>query len=247
MRGLTRHLLVPVIVGLACVPALAQKPDYRGIGRTPTPDEIRAWDISISPDGTELPPGRGTAKEGAGVFAQKCSLCHGPTGEESKLLFARLVGDHASLTTWQNDETPGSFWPYATSIWDFIHRAMPQIPIAPNSLPPDHIFTQRPIPPGETDRIGAGPMGFVEGQLTPDQVYAVTAFILYRQGIIKEDAVMDRETLPKVVMPNRNGWLPPADVRWVWTRRNPKYRIEPHVAPTSKPLPPGSKPVNVVH
>jgi hypothetical protein len=246
MQCLNRNLFVPVMILLFCVAAFAQKPDPSGIGRTPTAEEIKARDISISTDGKELPPGSGTAKQGAVIFAQKCAVCHGPTGEESRLLFARLVGGTESLTSWQLDETAGGFWPYATSIWDFINRAMPEVPITPDALPPNPIFTTRPIPPGETDRVGAGPMAKGE-QLKPDEVYALTAWILFRNGTIKEDAVMDRETLPKVVMANRNGWLPPADLRWTWVRRDPKFRIEPHVSPNSKPLPEGSKPVNAVN
>lgn len=247
MRCLNRNLLVPVMVLLSSGAALAQKPDYSGIGKTATPEEIKARDISIGPEGKELPPGRGTAKEGVVVFTQNCAYCHGQTGVESKLLFARLVGGQGTLTTYWPNETIGSFWPYATSVWDIIRRAMPEYPLGPNSLPKDYIFTERPIPDvggGETGT-AAGPLGMQEGQLlTVDQVYALTAYILYRNGIIKEDAVMDRETLPKVQMPNRNGFMPPADVSWVWESRNPKTRIEPHISPNSKPLPPASKRVN---
>jgi len=232
---------------LGCSLALAQKPDYN-VGRAATPDEIKAWDISVSPDGHELPPGSGTAKQGVPIFAAKCAACHGPTGEETKLLFARLVGGQGTLKDRHVVETTGSFWPYATSIFDFIRRAMPEVPYGPDSLPPDYIFTTKPIPPLESGMSGKGAGPMLKGaDLKPDEIYALVAVILYRNGIIKEDDLMNRETLPKVVMPNRNGFLPPADSEWVWKSRDPKTRIEPHVAPNSKSLPAGTKPANVVY
>ena len=111
MKGLRLDcsLLVPVVVLLGCGAALAQKPEYRGVGATPTPEQLRAWDITIGPSGKELPPGKGTAKEGGVLFAQKCSVCHGPTGEESKLTYARLVGGIGSLTTDDPVITPGEY------------------------------------------------------------------------------------------------------------------------------------------
>ena len=75
------RLFLPVIALVVCHAAWAQSPTY-GLGKTPTEDEIRAWDISISPTGKELPPGHGTAKEGAQTYTQKCSICHGTTGSE---------------------------------------------------------------------------------------------------------------------------------------------------------------------
>jgi hypothetical protein len=244
MRSLNRSLLVPAVILLSGITALAQKPDYSGIGKPATQDEIQARDLSIGPEGKELPPGSGTAKQGAVIFSQKCAMCHGPTGVESKLLFARLAGGKGSLTTYWPNETIGSFWPYATSVWDFIRRAMPEYPLGPDSLPKDYIFTERPIPDiggGETG-IGAGALGMQEGKLlTPDQVYALTAYILFRNDIIKEDTVLDRDSLPKIRMPNRDGFMPAADVPWVWQSRDPKTRIEPHVSPNSKPLASGGK------
>ena len=158
------NLLVPtavLVVVAACVMAAAQKPDYKNVGRTPTQEEIRAWDISIGPDGKELPPGSGTAKQGANIFAAKCAYCHGPTGVEGP---AKNLSDETRIV------------PVATTIWDYINRAMPM------------------------DR---------EGSLRADEVYALTALLLYRSGIIQESAVMDAKRLPQVQMPNRNGFFPP--------------------------------------
>jgi len=158
--------------------ALAQAPSYSNVGRTPTKQEIEAWDISVGPDGKGLPAGQGTAKDGAPIFAAKCAVCHGPEGQGAKI-GPRVVGgiaDTETLTTLHPVRTVGGYWPYATSVWDFIRRAMPR------------------------DE---------SGTLTPNEVYALTAFILAKSNIIKEDDVLDAKTLPKVQMPNRNGFVPP--------------------------------------
>jgi len=150
------------------VSALAQSPTY-GVGRTPSTEEIRAWDISIGPTGAELPPGRGTAKEGAQLYAQKgCAGCHGKTGTEGAA--PNLVGKADPKTdTWERGRILPIRSPFATTVWDFINRGMP---------------------------LGR------EGTLTADEVYALTAFLLYKNDVIKsEDEVMDAQSLPKVKMP----------------------------------------------
>jgi S-disulfanyl-L-cysteine oxidoreductase SoxD len=165
------------IVLLAATASLAQTPSYTHIGRTPTKEEIQAWDISVGPDGKGLPPGQGTAKDGAPIFAAKCAACHGPNGEGAKI-GPRVVGgiaDTETLTTLKPVRSVGGYWPYATTVWDFINRAMPR---------------------GQS------------GTLTANEVYALTAFILAKSNIIKEDDVLDAKTLPKVQMPNRNGFVP---------------------------------------
>jgi mono/diheme cytochrome c family protein len=167
--------------GLALVvsSAAAQTPmpAYKGIGAPATKQEIETEDISISREGKGLPSGSGSAKEGAGIFIAKCALCHGPNGEGAKIGPA-LVTDknaHESLTTMKPVRSLAAYWPYATMVWDYIHRAMPR---------------------NQT------------GTLTPSEVYAVTAFILYKNGIIQEGDVLDAKTLPKVQMPNRDGFVP---------------------------------------
>jgi cytochrome c len=135
-------------------------------------------DIAVGPDGKGLPAGQGTAKEGAPLFAAKCAVCHGANAEGGKI-GTRLTGGQAeieTLKTLQPVRTVGGYWPYATTVWDYINRAMPR-----NN--------------GET--------------LSANEVYALTAFILAKSNIIKEDDVMDAKTLPKVHMPNRNGFVPP--------------------------------------
>jgi S-disulfanyl-L-cysteine oxidoreductase SoxD len=144
-----------------------------GIGISPTEKEIRAWDIDVSPTGDGLPPGRGTVKQGAKVFADKCAVCHGATGTEGPN--DRLVGGQNTLKTPHPMRTIGSYWPFATTLYDYIHRAMPFN--APQSL-------------------------------SPDETYSVIAWLLYQNQIIQEDIVIDAQTLPKIQMPNRNGFVP---------------------------------------
>jgi S-disulfanyl-L-cysteine oxidoreductase SoxD len=162
--GMLRVLPFVLFMGVA---AVAQSPTY-GVGRTPSAEEIRAWDISIGPTGAELPPGRGTAKDGAQLYAQKCAGCHGKTGTEGPA--PNLVGKaDPKADTWERGRILPIRSPFATTVWDFINRGMP---------------------------LGR------EGTLTADEVYALTAFLLYKNDVIKsEDEVMDAQSLPKVKMP----------------------------------------------
>jgi mono/diheme cytochrome c family protein len=152
---------------------VAQSPTY-GVGRTPTEEEIRAWDISISPTGEELPPGRGTPQEGALVYRrQGCAGCHGAnlTGGRAPTLLKAERGPDAD--PWDLGRVLPIRAPYATTVWDYINRGMP------------------------LNR---------EGTLTADEVYALTAFLLNKNGVIPDDAVLDAESLPKIQMPNRDAW-----------------------------------------
>lgn len=169
------NFLFAAIALAGCGAALAQTPDYTNVGRTPTKDEIRAVDISVGPEGKELPPGSGTATQGAEIYGKKCFVCHGPTGEGTQL-GPRLVGGKGTLKTPSPMRTIGAYWPFATTVWDYINRAMP-----PNQ----------------------------GGSLTANEVYALTAFILYRNEIVQENSVIDAKTLPKVQMPNRDEFIPP--------------------------------------
>jgi len=180
------NLLVPVMAVSAGFVSLAQTPAYN-VGHPATDEEIRTWDIVIGPEGKELPPGSGTPKEGAKIYAQRCAECHGPTAAEGKFIHGPLVGGRETLTTLHPLKTLGSYWPYATSIWDFIRRGMP--------------------PEGE-------------GSLTTDEVYHLTAFLLYRNGLIKEDGAINEKTLPRIQMPNRNGFVP-AKPEWKPDEKRP--------------------------
>ena len=117
--------LLPVLILLGTGSALAQSPTF-GLGRTPTDEEIRAWDISISPTGEELPPGRGTAEEGRRVFLQKgCARCHGPDGTDGRA--PRLVRQEREpdADPWTLGRILPIRSPYATAVWDYINRGMP--------------------------------------------------------------------------------------------------------------------------
>ena len=163
--GMLRLFLFVLLLGGS---ALAQSPTY-GVGRTPTPEEIRAWDISIGPTGAELPPGRGTAKEGALLYRVKgCAGCHGATGSGGRA--PTLVNEKAGpeVETWARGRILPIRSPFATTVWDYINRGMP------------------------LNR---------EGTLTADEVYALTAFLLFKNGVIPEDQVLDEVSLPKVKMP----------------------------------------------
>lgn len=143
------------------------------IGRPATEADIQAWNIDISPTGEGLPPGEGTVSRGAAVYATKCAGCHGPTGTEGPM--TKLVGGQGTLRTNHPVKTVGSYWPYATTLYDYIYRAMPLT--APQSL-------------------------------SPDDIYSVIAWILHRNGIVPENAVIDAKTVPGIRMPNQNGFIP---------------------------------------
>lgn len=164
-----------IVIASACMAAFAQAPNYSKIGRTPTSQELQAWSQPVGPDGKELPPGSGTARQGAELFAAKCAACHGPNGEGSQLA-PRLIGGRGPLNTLTPSRTLANYWPFATTIWDYINRAMP---------------------PKQ------------EGSLSASDVYGLTAFILYRNELIPEGQIIDAASLPKVKMPNRDGFVPP--------------------------------------
>lgn len=107
------------------------------IGKPATDNQIRAWNIDVSPSGEGLPPGQGTVKEGAQVYAEKCAACHGPSGTEGPK--DRLVGGQNTLQTPKPVRTIGSYWPYATTLYDYINRAMPFN--APQSLTSDEVYS----------------------------------------------------------------------------------------------------------
>ncbi len=162
--------LVPMIALATCVAALAQSPTYN-LGRTPSAEESRTCCIPITIEGDGLPPGSGTAKQGAPIYAQKCAVCHGQTGTE---------GPRTVLVAEGTKALRGRF--FATTIWDYIQRGMP--------------------PTKRTD--------WREGEwLNADEVYALTAFLLYRNRIIQESDVLDAQSLPRVQMPNRGAYTPP--------------------------------------
>jgi mono/diheme cytochrome c family protein len=119
----------------------AQAPQRFGIGRPATPADIAALDIDVGPDGAGLPPGRGASADGAPIYAAKCAGCHGKTGKEgpNDVLVGRLAGDAFPFAKDPRaPKTIGSYWPYATTVFDYIRRAMP--PDAPGSLRDDEVY-----------------------------------------------------------------------------------------------------------
>jgi cytochrome c len=169
---------------------LAQSPTY-GVGRTPTAEEIRAWDISIGPTGEELPPGRGTVREGAALYRSTgCAACHGATAIDGKApILKSKAGPNADI--WARGRILPLRSPFATTVWDYINRAMP------------------------LNR---------EGTLTADEVYSLTAYMLFINEVIKEDEVLDATTLPKVKMPIGNDYASLPE----WKPRTPRLKGYPH-------------------
>jgi cytochrome c len=172
------EIALAVASAALCTHAMAadvQKTTY-DFGTRPSEAELGHF-VSPLPDGRGLPQGSGSVLEGKSVYQQQCASCHGEklTGG----IGDRLIGGRGTLV---NDETTKapvktveSYWPYATTLFDYIKRAMPMM--APGSL-------------GDS------------------QVYALTAYILSQANIVSEDAIMSAETLPKVEMPNRDGFIP---------------------------------------
>ena len=164
---------------LLTVSATAQElPERFGFGRPANDAEIAAWDIDVRPDGAGLPDGSGSVGDGERIYAAQCAVCHGATGVEGPN--DRLVaypdepfpaGDDPA--SWSS-RTIGNYWPYATTLFDYIRRSMPQ------NLP---------------------------GSLADDEVYALTAWLLWRNNIIPGDAVLDAESLAKIEMPARDRFV----------------------------------------
>ena len=150
----------------------AASPGALGIGRAPTPQELRGWDIEIRPDGGGLPEGAGSVAQGRAIYAAQCAACHGDAGQGGT--GPRLVGGLGSLASKSPVRSIGSFWPYASTVYDYIYRAMP---------------LNQPM------------------SLQPNQVYALTAYLLHADGIVGTDAVLDRRALAAVRMPNRDGFI----------------------------------------
>lgn len=149
----------------------AAEPRY-GLGTTPTLAQIEGWAIAVRPDGQGLPAGSGSVKDGDELYANACAACHGTFGEGAGR-FPRIAGE-GKLTGERPEQTVATYWPYATTLFDYINRAMP--------FPSPHI-------------------------LPPDQVYAVTAYVLNLNGLVGDDFVADQKSLPAVQMPNRNGFI----------------------------------------
>lgn len=152
-----------VFLAVFAAPALAD------IGRIASNDEVAAWNIDVRPDGLGLPSGAGSVAQGEVVFSDNCASCHGDFGEGVGR-YPALAGGFETLTDTRPVKTVGSYWPYLSTVWDYVHRAMPY---------------------GDAQ------------SLSDDEVYAVTAYILYLNDFVDdEDFVLSRENLAEIVLPN---------------------------------------------
>jgi S-disulfanyl-L-cysteine oxidoreductase SoxD len=178
-----RIALVAVVALTAC--KLDARDDYLGdkdpkqfgIGHAATAQEIAAEDIDVTPDGKGLPAGSGTPEQGAGIYQQNCATCHGVNGEGKPPAYPQLVGGPKTFDFAADFKTPrtiGNYWPYATTLYDYIRRAMPLT--AP-------------------------------GSLTADQTYAVTAFLLHKEGLLPAGTSLDAKRLVAVQMPMRSHFV----------------------------------------
>ena len=169
LKTIPGHLLLLCCLLFAAQGATADAaPDTLSIGRAASPADIARWNIDVGPDGAGLPPGSATARDGESVYAQKCAGCHGEDGRRGRDRLAAAPGD-------DRRKTIGNYWPYATTIFDYIRRAMP--PASP-------------------------------GSLSDEEVYALTARILYLNALVGIDERIDAQTLPAIVMPARERYMP---------------------------------------
>ncbi len=144
-----------------------------GLGREAHPEEIAAWDVDVLPDGRGLPEGSGDVWTGEEVFAEYCAACHGDFAE-GRDAWPVLAGGFDTLDDRDPVKTVGSYWPYLSTVWDYVHRSMP---------------------------FGAA------GTLTNDEVYAITAYILYSNDLVDDDFTLSRDTFFEVEMYNAEGFI----------------------------------------
>lgn len=142
-------------------------PQKFGIGRQASKERIKKWDIDVNPQGERLPKGEGLASRGKEIYLAKCASCHGKNGHEGPY-------DQLVVTDTSKRNTIGNYWPYATTIFDYVRRAMP--------------FN-------------------APGSLSDQEVYDVTAYLLYRNKIIEEEYPVNANTLPQIEMPAKSRFV----------------------------------------
>lgn len=157
--------------GLVAGPALAEP---LGIGREALSEEITAWDVAVLPDGTGLREGSGDVETGDELFAEHCASCHGDFAEGLDS-WPSLAGGAGSLNDPRPVKTIGSYWPYLSTVYDYVHRSMP--------------FGNAQV-------------------LSVDDAYAITAFLLYSNGLVEDDFVLTHENFTEITMPNADGFYP---------------------------------------
>lgn len=162
-----------VVVASAAIAVEAADAGHFGYGQDATAEQIAGWDIDIRPDGMGLPPGGATPEDGEMLYEEQCASCHGSFGEGVGR-YPILAGGEGTLADARPEKTVGSFWPYATTLWDYIHRAMP--------------FAQ-------------------PESLTDEEVYALTAYVLYLNDLVEYDVEINQGNLADVEMPNKDGFF----------------------------------------
>lgn len=184
-----------------------QKPaGFWGFGEPATAEQIAGWDIDVRPDGTGLPPGSGSVEDGEMLYEDKCAECHGSFGE-GEGRHPALAGGEGSLQDERPNKTVGSYWPHASTLWDYIHRAMP----------------------------------FREPQsLADDEVYAISAYVLYLNELVEDDFVLTQDNLASIVMPNVDSFIPEErpntlNKRCMKNCRDPKAIVIKSEAPLFRP------------
>lgn len=177
-KFLRRATAAALLLALPAAAALADSEPGGGgvfhLGRAATPDEIAAWDIDVRPDGVGLPEGKGTVVEGEAIFAERCAACHGDFGEGVDR-WPVLAGGQDTLTADRPVKTIGSYWPYLSTVYDYVRRAMP----------------------------------FGDARsLTNDQVYAITAYLLYLNDMVTEENFeLSKENFTSIRLPNEGNFF----------------------------------------
>ncbi|MFN3937511.1 MAG: c-type cytochrome [Gemmobacter sp.] len=169
MSKLRDLALCTALAGALAAPAAAQ---VLGLGRAALPEEIDAWDVAVLPDGQGLRPGSGSVEDGEELFVEHCASCHGDFAEGIDS-WPPLAGGRNTLTDPRPLKTVGSYWPYLSTVWDYVHRSMP---------------------------FGAAQT------LSVDEVYAITAYILYSNGLVEDDFVLSHENFTEIRLPNEDGF-----------------------------------------
>ncbi len=165
--------LVAFLVVLFAGAASADDGMHYGYGKAATVEQISGWDIDVRPDGTGLPPGEGSVEDGEYLYEDKCAECHGSFGEGNNQ-FPALAGGEGTLTDKRPHRTVGSYWPHTSTLWDYIHRAMP--------------YTQ-------------------PESLSDNEVYAITAYVLFLNDLVADDFILSQENLVSVELPNKPNFV----------------------------------------
>jgi len=168
---MSRFLETALALAILATPAVAG--EKLGIGRPALPEEVAAWDVDVRPDGQGLPEGRGDVMTGEPLYIDNCAICHGDFGEAIGR-WPVLSGGQGTLTRDDPNKTIGSYWPYLSTVFDYVRRAMP--------------------------------FGNAES-LSDDEVYAITAYLLYLNDLVDDDFELSRENFTEVRLPNEENFF----------------------------------------